>query len=59
MPSCNIKGEKPFLRKWCVFDDGTFQGKRIPGDGKTTELLKKHGIQVAGESDFMTREAFL
>ena len=42
-----------------VIYDGTFQGKRIPGDGKTTELLKKHGIQVAGESDFMTREAFL
>ena len=30
--------------------DGTFTGTRIPGDGVTAELLKKHGIAVYGES---------
>ena len=30
--------------------DGTFTGTRIPGDGVTAELLKRHGIAVYGES---------
>lgn len=42
-----------------VIYDGTFQKRRIPGDGKTAQLLKQHGIQVAGESDFMKQEGFL
>ena len=30
--------------------DGTFSGVLIPGDGVTTELLRKHGIEVTGGS---------
>ena len=31
--------------------DGTFTRTVIPGDGVTTELLKKNGIKVYGESE--------
>ncbi len=31
--------------------DGTFSGIRIEGDGITSELLKKHGISIFGESE--------
>jgi uncharacterized protein YbbK (DUF523 family) len=34
-----------------VIYDGTFSHIRIPGDGVTTALLKKNGIQVFGESE--------
>lgn len=33
-----------------VIYDGTFTRTKIPGDGKTAELLKAHGITVIGES---------
>jgi uncharacterized protein YbbK (DUF523 family) len=29
--------------------DGTFSGRKIPGEGRTTALLRRHGIQVFGE----------
>lgn len=29
--------------------DGTFSGKKISGEGKTTELLRQHGIEVYSE----------
>lgn len=29
--------------------DGTFSGTLIPGEGCTTALLRKHGIEVSGE----------
>ena len=32
--------------------DGTFSGCTRPGDGVTTALLKKHGIEVVTEKDF-------
>jgi uncharacterized protein YbbK (DUF523 family) len=32
--------------------DGTFSGRTRPGDGVTTALLKKHGIEVVTEKDF-------
>jgi len=32
--------------------DGSFSGKVINGDGITTSLLKKNGIQVFSEDDF-------
>ncbi|MFZ5982069.1 MAG: DUF523 domain-containing protein [Patescibacteria group bacterium] len=31
--------------------DGTFSGKIIPGDGITTALLRKNGIQVISEEE--------
>ena len=30
--------------------DGTFSGKLIPGDGITTELLRRNGVEVTGGS---------
>lgn len=33
--------------------DGTFSGKKIPGQGVTAELLMENGIQVVGEEDFL------
>ena len=33
-----------------VIYDGTFSGKKIPGDGVTAELLKANGIVTVGES---------
>jgi uncharacterized protein YbbK (DUF523 family) len=32
--------------------DGTFSGKIIKGDGVTTKLLKKNGIEVFTEENF-------
>jgi len=32
--------------------DGTFSGRTRPGDGVTTALLKKHGIEVVSEDNF-------
>ncbi len=37
--------------------DGTFSSHLIKGDGVTTALLRKHGIQVINEADFLTIEA--
>lgn len=31
--------------------DGSFTGRKIPGEGVTTELLRKNGIPVFGESE--------
>ena len=31
--------------------DGRFSGKLVPGQGVTTELLRKHGVKVFGESE--------
>jgi uncharacterized protein YbbK (DUF523 family) len=29
--------------------DGTFEGRKVPGEGVTTALLERHGISVFGE----------
>ncbi len=34
--------------------DGTFSSHLIKGDGVTAALLRKHGIQVVNETDFLT-----
>lgn len=39
--------------------DGSFQEKRIKGDGITAEYLKQRGILVAGETNFKDKEGFL
>ncbi len=33
--------------------DGTFSSHLIPGDGVTSALLRKHGIKVINEADFL------
>ena len=36
----------------CFVYDGTFTGKKIPGAGITTALLRRHGIRVYSEENF-------
>ena len=33
--------------------DGTFQGRKIQGMGITATLLKRHGIEVMSEDEFL------
>jgi len=42
-PSCGVK----------EIYDGSFSGKLIPGNGVTTALLHKHGINVINDEDFI------
>lgn len=39
--------------------DGTFTGTKIPGEGMTTALLRRHGIKVFGEDQLDEAEAEL
>lgn len=45
-----LKAKSPSCGCGLIYD-GTFNGKLIKGDGITTELLKKHGIEVLTEKD--------
>lgn len=36
--------------------DGTFTGNKIQGQGITTSLLKKYGVQVISDEDFCKRK---
>lgn len=45
-----LKSKSPSCGCGLIYD-GTFNGKLIKGDGITTELLKKHGIEVLTEKD--------
>ncbi|MFA4994833.1 MAG: DUF523 domain-containing protein [Bdellovibrionales bacterium] len=45
-----LKSNSPSCGCGKIFD-GTFSGKGVKGDGITTELLKKNGIQVKTEGD--------
>ncbi|MDE7161693.1 MAG: DUF523 domain-containing protein [Anaeroplasmataceae bacterium] len=33
--------------------DGTFSGKKIPGEGVAAQLLKEHGIQLYSENEIL------
>lgn len=44
-----LKERSPSCGKGQIYD-GTFSKTVIKGDGVTAELLKRHGIQVVGES---------
>lgn len=39
--------------------DGSFSGEKIPGDGVTTALLRRHGVEVFGESQLADADARL
>ncbi len=41
-PSCGVS----------MVYDGTFSGRRVPGQGIATALLRRHGIRVVSEADF-------
>ena len=45
-----LKGGSPSCGCGQIYD-GTFSGKKIPGDGVTTEYLKANGIRVICDED--------
>ena len=45
-----LKENSPSCGSGTIYD-GTFSGTLTEGDGVTSELLKKHGITVIGESE--------
>jgi len=47
---CVLKSGSPSCGCGLIYD-GTFSGKKIPGDGITTEYLKKAGFKVITEED--------
>ena len=44
-----LKERSPSCGSGCIYD-GTFSGTLTEGDGLTTELLKKKGLPIYGES---------
>lgn len=50
-----LKERSPSCGKGAIYD-GTFTSALIPGDGVTTHLLEKHGIQVIGESKLLAEK---
>lgn len=48
-PSCGSK----------LIYDGSFSGVKIPGEGRTTALLRRHGITVYGEEQLDEVEALM
>jgi uncharacterized protein YbbK (DUF523 family) len=53
-----LKDGSPSCGSSVVFD-GSFSGKRVPGAGVTTALLKAHGVQVFTETELAAAQAFL
>lgn len=53
-----LKQRSPSCGSGTIYD-GTFSGKRIPGDGVAAELLKQHGIVVFSEEDMAACIAWL
>ena len=47
---CLLKANSPSCGSGMIYD-GSFSGKKIPGDGVTTSLLKAHGFSVLSEKD--------
>ncbi len=45
-----LKAKSPSCGKGLIYD-GTFSGNKIPGDGVTVQLFKKHGIPVFTEDE--------
>ncbi len=45
-----LKEKSPACGNGWIYD-GSFQKKLIPGDGVATELFKKNGVRVFGESE--------
>lgn len=47
-----LKSGSPSCGQGEVYD-GTFSGKKIPGDGITVQMLKENGIQVFSEKEIL------
>lgn len=47
-----LKEKSPSCGSNCIYD-GNFDGKLIPGEGLTTKLLRKNGILVISDEDFI------
>ena len=47
-----LKEGSPSCGSSCIYD-GTFTGKKVPGEGVTTALLRQNGIEVISEKDIM------
>jgi len=47
---CILKSGSPSCGNGLIYD-GSFSGNKIPGDGITTETLKKEGFKVISEED--------
>jgi len=47
---CILKSGSPSCGNGLIYD-GSFTGNKIPGDGITTETLKKEGFKVLSEND--------
>jgi len=46
-----LKERSPTCGSSCIHD-GTFTGKLVPGEGVTTALLRRHGIEVFSEAQW-------
>lgn len=53
-----MKSRSPSCGSGMIYD-GTFSGVLIPGDGKTTELLRERGIAVFSELELDEAAAYL
>lgn len=53
-----LKSKSPSCGSGLIYD-GTFSGQLIPGNGVTTELLRKHGILVLNETQIELLSAYL
>jgi len=57
LENCNeaiLKSKSPSCGSGKIYD-GTFSGKLIDGDGVFAKLLKKNGIKVISEEDFLNK----
>ena len=55
---CILKAKSPSCGKGLIYD-GTFTGNKIPGNGTTVELLKRHGFTVFTEDEIDDAEALI
>ena len=51
-----LKSRSPSCGKGCIYN-GQFTGELVPGNGVTTDLLLRHGIEVLTEEEYLSRQA--
>ena len=51
-----LKSRSPSCGKGCIYN-GQFTGELVPGNGVTTDLLLRHGIEVLTEEEYLARQA--
>ena len=50
-----LKSRSPSCGKGCIYN-GQFTGELVPGNGVTTDLLLRHGIEVLTEEEYLARQ---